>query len=702
MSYDARVKLLPTLFVVAACSHPAPVTPTPTPMPPPAPMPTPTPDPAPAPPPKVELHGALIGDLDRKADPCTDFFQFANGTWRAEHPIPASQGKWSRRWESGEVNKERLKALLDELAAKKGAAKGSAEQIVGDFYGTCLDEAKADAAGVAPIAPLLAEIDAAKTPADVQKVLAHLHVVGVGGVFGFGSGQDPHAPTVVLAVVTTGGLGLPDRDYYLKPDKRFVEARKAYRAHLAKMFALAGRKESAATLDALVKFETTLATATLDNVAQRDPKAHDHHTTFAELGKLAPHVAWADYLDAMHVPHSDLNVEEPKFIAAYDKALSSTPLATWKAYLAWQVINSAAGFLDKPLVDEEFAFNGAFLAGAKEIKPRWKRCAETADALFGEALGKPYVAKYFPPAAKARVKKMIENILLATGDAIHDSTWMSEATKKRALEKLATFNPKIGYPDKWKDYSSVVVTRDSLWEDVLAGNRFVGDDDRGQIGKPLDRGRWGMTPPTSNAYYNPQLNEIVFPAGILVSPMFDMGATDAVNYGSIGVVIGHEVSHGFDDQGAQYDATGALSNWWTPEDLKQFQARGKCVSDQFDGYFIEPGIHHNGKLVLGEAIGDLGGVTISWRAFHRSLGGGTAPTLDGFTPEQQFFLGYGQSRGDETRPETQRLMVQGDPHPVAKFRVIGPLSNSPNFAKSFACKPDAAMVRPDAKRCTVW
>ena len=300
------------------------------------------------------------------------------------------------------------------------------------------------------------------------------------------------------------------------------------------------------------------------------------------------------------------------------------------------------------------------------------------------------------------MSKKVDNIHLATGDTIRDAAWMSEATKKRALAKLATFNPKIGYPDTWKDYSKVVVTRDALWADVLAGRAFVISDDRHQIGVPVDRKRWGMTPPTSNAYYNPQLNEIVFPAGILTSPMFDMGATDAVNYGAIGVVIGHEVSHGFDDQGAQYDETGALSNWWTPEDLKQFEAKGKCVSDQFDGYFIEPTIHHTGKLVLGESIGDLGGVTIAWRAFQRSLGGATAPAIDGFTPEQQFFLGYGQSRGDETRPETQRLMVQGDPHPVAKFRVIGPLSNSPIFARAFACKPGSAMVRPEATRCTVW
>ncbi len=655
-----------------------------------------------APPVAPAQHGALVGDIDRAADPCTDFFQFSNGAWRAANPIPPSQPKWSRRWEAGETNKERLKQLLDDVAAVKNAKPGSSDQIVGDFYGACMDEARADAAGMAPLAPQLAELDAIKTRADLGKAIISLHAIGADVGFGFGSQQDPHQPQRVLASIGASGLGLPDRDYYVKTESRFVDARKQYRAHMIKLFELAGRKETPAQLDAVIAMETAFAKATLDNVAQRDPKNHDHPTPFAKLGKLAPHVDWAAYVDTAHVPHTDLNVDEPKFLAAYDSAVASTPIATWKTYLVWHLLRQAAPFLGKPLVDESFAFDQAYLAGAKEIKPRWKRCAEAADQLFGDALGKQYVAKFFPPEAKARVRKMVDNILLATGDAVREASWMSEATKTRALAKLATFNPKIGYPDVWKDYTGVVVKRDALWDDIVAGSRFLVADDRAQIGKPVDRKRFGMTPPTSNAYYNPQLNEIVFPAGILQPPMFDMTATDAVNYGAIGVVIGHEVSHGFDDQGAQYDETGALVNWWTPEDLKQFKARGKCVSDQFDGYFIEPKIHHNGKLVLGEAIGDLGGVTISWRAFQKSLAGGTAPTLDGFTPEQQFFLGYGQSRGDETRPETQRLMVQGDPHPVAKFRVIGPLSNSPNFAKAFSCAAGAAMVRPDATRCTVW
>jgi len=328
---------------------------------------------------------------------------------------------------------------------------------------------------------------------------------------------------------------------------------------------------------------------------------------------------------------------------------------------------------------------------------------EATDAYLGEALGKKYVEKYFPPEAKARMQEMVKNLRLAMKDMIEGLTWMGPDTKKKALEKLSTFNPKIGYPDKWKDYSKVEISRDSYWNDRLATYRFKVEDDLSTIGKPVDRGRWGMTPPTSDAYYNPQLNEIVFPAGILQPPAFDMKAVDAVNYGAIGVVIGHEISHGYDDQGAQFDAQGRLENWWTADDLKRFQERGQCVVDQFESYYIEPGIHHNGKLVLGESIGDLAGAKIAFLAFQKSrVGKPPAPTIDGFTPEQQFFIAWGQFRGDEIRPETQRLMVQGDPHPIAKYRVIGPVSNMPAFQKAFSCQADAAMVRPPTKRCEVW
>ena len=419
---------------------------------------------------------------------------------------------------------------------------------------------------------------------------------------------------------------------------------------------------------------------------------------------MAPHVDWASYLKHEQLPTDvDMNVDQPKFMQEVDRQMQQVSLADWKVYLKWQLLNSVASSLSAPFVEEDFAFNGKYLAGISEMKPRWKRCAESADNLLGEALGKKYVEKYFPPAAKARMQEMVRNLLAAMRDDILSRPWMSDDTKEKAMAKIATFNPKIGYPDKWKDYSQVEIRRDAFFEDMIAGRKFVEGEDRAQIGEPVDRGRWGMTPPTSDAYYNPLMNEIVFPAGILQPPAFDINAVDAVNYGAIGVVIGHEISHGFDDQGAQFDFLGRLRNWWTEADLKDFQARSACVADQFDHYFIEKDIHHNGKLVLGESIGDLGGAKIAFLAYRKSLEGKPRPAdVDRFTPEQQFFIAWGQFRGDEIRPEAARLMVQSDPHPIAKYRVIGPLSNLPEFQKAWSCKADAAMVRAEAKRCEVW
>jgi endothelin-converting enzyme/putative endopeptidase len=417
---------------------------------------------------------------------------------------------------------------------------------------------------------------------------------------------------------------------------------------------------------------------------------------------MTPHFDWAAVWREAALPQGDLNVDEPAFLAQLDKELAQTPLPAWQTYLKWRLLDSASPWLSKPFVEEAFAFNQKYLGGVAEMKPRWKRCAESADFRLGEALGRKYVERWFPPAAKARVQELVHNELAAMKEIIEGLTWMGSDTKKRALEKLATFNPKIGYPDKWKDYSGVKIRRGApFWDNVVEGRRFVVHDFRSTIGKPTDRGRWGMTPPTSDAYYNPLLNEIVFPAGILQPPAFDLDATDAVNYGAIGVVIGHEISHGFDDQGAQYDAQGRLFNWWTDADLASFRQRGQCVVDQFEGYFIEPGIHHNGRLVLGEAIGDLAGARIAYAAFQKALRQHPEAVRDGLTPEQQFFVAWGQFRGDEIRPQTQRLMVQGDPHPIAKYRVIGPLSNLPSFQQAFSCKAGDPMVRGQS-RCEVW
>jgi putative endopeptidase len=651
------------------------------------------------------LHGVDLSDLDRKADPCNDFYEFANGTWRANNPTPASMTRWSKRWQAGETAKDKLKGILEEASADKNAAKGSTEQIIGDYYGACMDESRVNARGIEPLKPWFARIDAAKDSAELQRVMFDMHDILVADPFAFGSGQDPHKPSAVLADFGASGLGLPDRDYYIKTEARFKEARGKYIAHVTTMFKLAGwdEKTSSAAAQTIMNMETKMAEASLDNVALRDPAATDHNTTFAQLQAMAPHIEWAEYYKHMRLPQDvDMNVDQPKFMQEIDLQMHEGSLGDWKVYLKWHLLDSTAKNLSAPLVEEDFAFNGKYLSGTTEMKPRWKRCVESTDQLFGEALGKKYVEKYFPPEAKARTQEMVRNLLAAMRDDILSRPWMSDETKEKAMAKIATFNPKIGYPDKWKDYSHVEVHRDAFFEDMIAGRKFVMEDDRLMIGKAVDRGRWGMTPPTSDAYYNPLMNEIVFPAGILQPPAFDMKAVDAVNYGAIGVVIGHEISHGFDDQGAQFDYLGRLRNWWTDADLKQFQERGACVAHQFDDYSIEPGMHHNGKLVLGESIGDLGGAKVAYLAFEKSLEGKPRPEIDGFTQEEQFFIGWGQFRGDEIRPETQRLMIQTDPHPIAKYRVIGPLSNLPEFKAAWNCKVDAAMVRPEGKRCDVW
>jgi putative endopeptidase len=650
-------------------------------------------------------HGIQTSDMDKKCDPCTDFAQYANGTWHAQNPIPAYMDRWSRRWQAGEEAKDQLKIILDEVSRRTDWPKGSVEQLIGDYYGSCMDEAQIEKLGLSPAQQLLKEIREMKSAADLQRMILDFNEQGIFVPFGLAAQPDYHNPTETIAVVFASGLGLPDRDYYLKPEPRFQEAREKYRTHVTSMFKLAGysEKDASAAAESVFHMEQKLAENSLDNVALRDPANTDHKMSYASFAKLTPAMDWNGYFSSARLSRADLNVAEPEFMKEVDRQLREMPLADWKTYLTWQLLNAKADTLSEAFVNENFAFQGKYLSGATEIKPRWKRCAESTDQLLGEALGKKYVEKYFPPEAKARAQEMVANIIAAMHDTIEGLTWMGPETKKKALEKLSTLNPKIGYPDKWKDYSSIALSRESFWNNQAAAERWnVIDDDWDLIGKPTDRNRWGMTPPTSNAYYNSLLNEIVFPAGILQPPAFDVNAVDSVNYGSIGVVIGHEISHGFDDQGAKFDAQGRLKNWWTPEDENRFEEKTACVAHQFDGYFIEPNIHHNGKLVLGESIGDLAGTKISYLAFQKAQQKHPAPTLDGFTPDQQFFIAWGQWRGDEIRPETQRKMIQGDPHPVAKYRVIGPLANLPAFAEAFGCKQGSAMVRPAGERCEVW
>ena len=653
------------------------------------------------------LHGIDLTDLDRKASPCQDFYEYANGNWRANNPIPPSMVIWSKRWAAGESTKDVLRGILEEAAAHSSTAPPkSTDRLIGDYYGACMDEKKIDAQGVNALKHETDLIQSIATVADPTHAITRLHEEGIFVPFFFGSSQDPHHPQQVIADAGAGGLGLPDRDYYFKDDDKSKETRQKYVEHVAAMFVLAGSDKAAAAgaAQVVVRMETALAGATLTNVELRDPYATDHKMKLDDLQKITPDFNWAEYFKASNLdPAVAVNVDQPKFMQEFQRQLQQTSLADWKTYLTWQVLNSAASSLSAPFVQEDFAFYQQYLEGAKEMKPRWKRCVEATDGDLGEALGKKYVEKTFSPEAKARMQEMVKNILLALHDDILTVTWMSDATKQKALEKLSTFNPKVGYPDKWKDYSSVEITRDSYWNDVVAARRFAVRDDAQLIGKPVDRLRWGMTTPTSNAYYNPLLNEIVFPAGILLPPMFDVNATDAVNYGGIGPVIGHEISHGFDDQGAKYDSTGELKSWWTPADYKEFQSRGQCVVDQFSSYTVEGGMHENGKLVLGESIGDLGGVKLAYLAFEKSMEGKPRPPdQDGFTPEQQFFISWGQARGDEIRPDAQRQFVLTNPHPVSKYRVIGPLSNLPEFCKAFGCKAGDAMVRAAELRCSVW
>jgi putative endopeptidase len=649
--------------------------------------------------------GIELADMNRSVEACSDFFEFSNGAWRAINPIPPSMSRWSRRWQAGEESKDRLKGILEEAAAVKNPPRGSIDQLIGDFYGACMNEVEANRLGVKPLDPLLAEIRAMKSASDVERMITRFQEIAIPVPFAVAAGSDNHNPTDVLAQIYASGLSLPDRDYYVKTEPRFKEAREKYVAHIASIFRLAGSTEAQAKAGAatVMRMETQLAEASLDNVALRDPKATDHKMSMVDLHKLTPRFDWAPSFKALGIAPGDVNVAEPRFMEQVDKQLGSVSLADWKTYLEWHLLDSAAPSLSDAFVQEDFAFNGAYLNGARELKPRWKRCAESTDNLLGEALGKKYVEKYFPPEAKARMQDLVKNLRLAMGQTIEGLDWMSAETKKKALEKLSTFNPKIGYPDRWKDYSKVAISRASYWGDVIAGRKFNVEDGFATIGKPVDRGRWGMTPPTSNAYYNPLLNEIVFPAGILQPPAFSMSANDAVNYGAIGVVIGHEISHGFDDQGAQYDAEGRLQNWWSEEDLKKFQEKTACVVNQFDHYEVEPGVPQRGKLVVGESIGDLAGARIAYRAFQiAQLGKPPLPTIDGFTPDQQFFIAWGQFRGDAIRPEAARTMAQGDPHPIGKFRVIGPLSNLPEFQKAFGCKPGSPMVRTESERCEVW
>ena len=649
-------------------------------------------------------HGFNVADLDRSCKPCDDFYQFAVGGWLKANPIPPEYPEWGSFITLAEKNLEALHGILEAAATNTSAAPGSNEQKVGDFYASCMDTKEIDAQGLKPIGSELASIDAIHDTAGLLHTGARLQTQGVSVLFTFGSDQDFKDSSKVIGEATQGGLGLPDRDYYTRDDDDSKKLRERYVEHITKLFTLAGDgpEKAGAEAKTILGIETSLAKSSMTNVERRDPQKVYHKMSVADAQALTPHLSWDSYFQALGGPKlAEINIGQPDFFKALDGLLASVPLADWKTYYRWHLLDRSAALLSDPFVQESFAFNGRILTGSKEIRPRWKRCTSAVDQQIGEALGQVYVQKYFPPEAKARALDLVHNLLAALRDDLQTLPWMSPATRKAAIEKLEAFTIKIGYPDKWRDYSALKIERGPYVVNTFRGTQFESARDLAKIGKPVDRGEWGMTPPTVDAYDNAQLNEIVFPAGILQLPFYDPKRDDAYNYGGIGAVIGHEITHGFDDQGAQFDPKGNLKNWWTPEDLKSFQDRGECVVKQFDGYEVEKGLHENGKLVEGESIADLGGATLAYAAFQKSQHGQPGEKdANGFTPEQRFFLGYAENWAVNVRPELARLQTNTDPHPLPKFRANGPLSNMAEFAKAFGCTKGDAMVRNQV--CKIW
>lgn len=655
----------------------------------------------------AQVRGVAAGNIDGSISPCTDFDAYANGQWRATHPMPAIQTTWAIRTITQDETRARLRSIAEEDASKAAAMpKGSPAQLTGDFYAACVDESRVNALTLKPLESMLKQIDDIHDAKGLSSEIVRLQEIELTAPLFLSATQDLHDTTHMIAEIGVGGLGMPDRDYYLRDEPRFKDARQRYVAYMHKMLTLAGASDADAipAVAGVMKIETALAQARLSRVELRDPKVQDHPMSFAEVKTLAPHFGWSEEFYALGVtPEGHINVPQPKLVQAFDGLLASASMDDWRSYLRWQLLNGEASELAASFENERFAFYGTALTGAKELRPRWQRCVIATDAMLGEALGREYVDRYLPPEAKSRARQMAINIVNELKISIATRDWMTAPTKAKALEKVSALNIKVGYPDKWKDYAGVVIDRATYLEDALSAARYSVRDDLSQIGKPVDRSRWGMTPPTMNAYYNPQMNEIVVPAGYLQPPGFDPKGLDAINYGAVGVSIGHEISHGVDDEGAQFAADGTLQNWWTDADYKNFEARTACTTKQYDNYFVEPGLHLQGKLVTGEALGDLGGVNLAYRAYMRSREWkGPEPTVDGFTPDQQFFLAEAQWRGSIVRSEAARTAVSTDPHPPGKYRVLGPLSNMPEFEKAFSCKAGDPMVRPETERCAVW
>ena len=649
-------------------------------------------------------NGFEASRMDPTCKPCEDFYKYTNGNWLKTAKIPDDKSRFGSFDILAEGNRTILKGILESAAANKAAKPGSNEYKIGAMYATCMDEAGLEKAGAQPIQAMLKRVDKISDLKSLQAEITYLHANGVPALFSFGAGPDLKNSTMNIASLGQGGLSLPNKDYYTKTDDKSKETRAAFVKHMGNMFKLLGDAEATATAnaDAVMKVQMKIADASLAPVELRDPTKRYNKKTIAELQELTSNLDWKSYFAGHGAgAFTDLNVSQPKFFQSINSLLKDVSIDEWKTYLRWQIVHDAADALSSPFRNENFDFYGKTLSGQKEQAPRWRTCTQVVDGSLGEILGQVYVAKNFPPESKARLNTMINNLVGAFTERINGLEWMSDTTKKQALIKLNSFSRKIGYPDKWKDYSALQIDRKSYFGNQFRVGQWRLKENVARINKPVDKSIWGMTPPTVNAYYSPVNNEIAFPAGILQPPFFNPDADDAINYGGIGAVIGHELSHGFDDSGSQFDEKGNLRMWWTPEDRKKFEARANCVVEQFNGYKVTDGLFQNGKLVLGESIGDLGGVTMAYYAFKKSLEGKPAPAkIDGFTAEQRFFLGWAQVWAAVARPEAERAQTLGDPHPLGRFRGNGPLSNFAPFAEAFGCQKGDAMVREN--QCIIW
>jgi putative endopeptidase len=650
----------------------------------------------------VAGEGALHREwLDKSADPLKDFFQYANGGFIRDNPIPAAYSSWGQIQILNQKNQDYIHELLQAAASNKSAMPGSDEQKIGDFYASGMDEAGIDKAGIKPLAGEIARIAALRRPAQLTGVLARLQSIGVDALFGIGQMQDFDDSTRVVGIVQQAGIGLPDRDYYLQDDPKYAAIRKAYEEHIARMLMLLGDKPAAAATSAhaVMALETRLAKASMPVEDQRDPHKIFHMTDLAGLAKAAPTIDWPQYLKAVGAPAIEkINLAMPDFFVAASREMTATPMAQWRDYLRWQLVHRFAPYLSKPFVDENFKLSQA-ISGSKELLPRWRRVLSAENGALGFAVGHEFVKHRLPPQARAQVVEILHGVRAAVQADLQTLSWMSDATRVKAIDKLQKIEERIGYPDVWRDYSSLKIDRRSYLLNVLRANQFDNTRELAKIGKPVDRSEWVYPPQVVNAYYEPSLNSINFLAGILQPPFFDASAPAAFNYGAIGAVIGHEITHGFDDQGSQFDAAGNLTNWWAKEDSEKFKAGVTCIADQFSAYTVDGGLHLKGGLVTGEAIADLGGLLLAYRAYHASPAYASAPMLDGYTPDQQFFLSFARFWAQSMRPEQARAYAASDPHPPGQFRVNGTLANMPQFATAFA--PASAGVA-EPKRCVIW